>query len=299
MKLLQLQRKMARAVMLPLTPAETMRSKSPDGRSMRAVAAQFIKPNDRLTSFERLEIYNRQYWFRILSALAEDFPGVRAVLGERRFDAMAKAYLADCPSTSFTLRNLGSRLPSWLRAHPKYLGPRKDLALDMARLEWAHVEAFDGKAEPVLRPEEIKGGAPAGLRLHLQPYLQLLDLHYAVDDLVIAISENEEGLSIVSNAMTERRHHAREKKAVRLRRQPIFLAVHRSQEDNTVYYRRLERAEFFLLTALRDGKSLGAASAVAVRKGPLHPKHCAKAIQAWFHNWAALGWFCTPDKHRG
>jgi hypothetical protein len=86
---------------------------------------------------------------------------------------------------------------------------------------------------------------------------------------------------------------------VRLRRQPIYLAVHRSQEDNTVYYRRLERAEFFLLTALRDGKSLGAASAVAVRKGPLHPKHCAKAIQAWFHNWAALGWFCTPDKQRG
>ncbi len=28
----------------------------------------FIKPNDRLTSFERLEIYNRHYWFRVLSA---------------------------------------------------------------------------------------------------------------------------------------------------------------------------------------------------------------------------------------
>src|SRR5271155_1960841 len=112
MTLLQLQRKMARAVMLPLTPAENMRAKSPGGRSMRAVAAELIKPNDRLTSFERLEIYNRQYWFRILSALAEDFPGVRAVLGERRFDAMAKAYLTDCPSASFTLRNLGSRLPA-------------------------------------------------------------------------------------------------------------------------------------------------------------------------------------------
>ena len=75
MKLLNLQRRMARAVMTPLTSSERMRAVAPDGRSMRAVATQIIKPNDRLTSFERLEIYNRQYWFRVLSAFAEDFPG--------------------------------------------------------------------------------------------------------------------------------------------------------------------------------------------------------------------------------
>ena len=66
MKLAALQRRMARAVMTPLTPSEHMRARAPNGRSMRKEAAAFIKPNDRLTSFERLEIYNRQYWWRIL-----------------------------------------------------------------------------------------------------------------------------------------------------------------------------------------------------------------------------------------
>src|SRR6202451_4668214 len=117
MKLLSLQRRMARAVMTPLTPSERMRSTAPDGRSMRAVASEIIKPNSRLTSFERLEIYNRQNWFRVLAGFAEDFPGLRAVLGERKFDAVAKAYLIDCPSESFTLRNLGSRIEPWLRKH--------------------------------------------------------------------------------------------------------------------------------------------------------------------------------------
>src|SRR5215472_9984008 len=98
MKLLDLQQKMARAVMTPLTPSEHMRPVSANGRSMRRVAAEFIKPNDRLTSFERLEIYNRQYWFRILSALSDDFPGLRAIIGESRFDKMAVEYLYDCPS---------------------------------------------------------------------------------------------------------------------------------------------------------------------------------------------------------
>src|SRR5271156_6407630 len=134
MKLLNLQRRMARAVMTPLTRSERMRAVAPDGRSMRAVANQIIKPNDRLTSFERLEFYNRQYWFRVLSAFAEDFPGLRAVLGGRRFAATANAYLIDCPSKSFTLRNLGSRLVGWLEAHPAWSGKRQNPAVDMARL---------------------------------------------------------------------------------------------------------------------------------------------------------------------
>ena len=52
-----------------------------DGRPMEEAAADFIKPNDRLSSFERLEIYNRQYWFRVLDCLWDDYPGLRAVLG--------------------------------------------------------------------------------------------------------------------------------------------------------------------------------------------------------------------------
>ena len=105
-----IQRAMFDAVRQPLTTSEGMRRRTKDGRSLRKVAEEIIKPNDRLSSFERLEIYNRQYWFRILSALGEDFPGLRAIVGNRRFEKLAIAYLFDCPSHSFTLRNLGSRL---------------------------------------------------------------------------------------------------------------------------------------------------------------------------------------------
>ena len=75
MSLADLQREMAAAVMMPLTPDEVMRPTAPDGRAMTEVAASFIAPNSRLTSFERLEIYNRQYWFRVLYAIARGFSG--------------------------------------------------------------------------------------------------------------------------------------------------------------------------------------------------------------------------------
>jgi hypothetical protein len=294
MKLLGLQRTMARAVMQPLTASERMQHKAPDGRPMGSYAARFIKPNDRLTSFERLEIYNRQYWFRLLSSMTEDFPGVRSVLGERRFDAMCKAYLVDCPSRSFTLRNLGSKLESWLRAHPKWAGKKQVLALDIARLEWGDIEAFDGEVKPALRTEDLAQAGGGELTLRLQPYVQLLSLHYPVDDLLLAVRKEDEDTDFASNAFAERRKRKRVHAVAKLKPGEIFLVVHRI--DNSVYFRRVSADEFAVLTALRKGKTLGKAIDAALRKSSIPFGEQAASVQQWFQNWATLGWFCRPEK---
>ena len=98
---------------------------------------------------------------------------------------MCKAYLTDCPSRSFTLRNLGSRLEAWLRKHPKWAGGQQAPALDMVRLEWADIEAFDGKQEQPVQADDLRGAAATRLRLALQPYITLLELRYPVDDLLL------------------------------------------------------------------------------------------------------------------
>jgi hypothetical protein len=293
MKLLELQRTMAGAVMRPLTFSERMQRTAPDGQSMRAYASRFIKPNDRLTSFERLEIYNRQYWFRLLSSMVEDFPGLRAVLGATRFENMSRAYLTDCPSRSFTLRDLGSQLESWVHVHPKWAGKKQALALDIVRLEWAEIEAFDSKAEPPLQPEDLKASAGPHLRLRLQPYIRLLSLRYPVDDLLLDIKKSEEDSDFASNAFQERKKRKRVQAVAKLKPEPIWLAVHRI--DNSVYFRRLEPEEFALLSALHQGKTLEKAMAQAFRGSKIPQSDLAETIQRWFHNWAVLGWFCKPD----
>jgi hypothetical protein len=290
MNLLAIQRQMAAAVMTPLTPSERMRQVAPNGRSMRAVANKIIKPNDRLTSFERLEIYNRQYWFRVLSGFAEDFPGLRAILGTRAFDKVAEAYLKDCPSTSFTMRNIGSKLEPWLRKHPKFAGPRQHLALDMVRLEWAEINAFDGKRENPLTPADLAEANPAKLRLGLQLYITLLDLKYPVDDLLLAVRKDAEDVSVASNAMSERHKTKRVKAVASMKPGQIFLAVHRMGEE--VYFRRLEREEFAILSFLRDGKSLNAAIDAGLRQSATPATERPLLIQKWFQTWSTLGWFC-------
>jgi hypothetical protein len=265
-----------------------MRQRTRDGQSLRSIANQIIKPNDRLTSFERLEIYNRQYWFRILSALSEDFPGLRTIVGEKRFEKMAIAYLWNCPSQSFTLRNLGSRLEGWLRAHPEYVAKVETLALDMVRLEWAEIEAFDEAAKPKLTEADLPalGSDP---RFELQPYIRLLDLQYPVDDLLISIRSELEEIDIVSNAVAERVVRSGSKRRMMPKPLRVFLAVHRV--DGSVYFKRLDREAFEILWALRSGQKLSDA-VDAVDWSGRQPDEAMLEVQQWFAYWSAQGWFC-------
>ncbi len=123
MNLLELQRRMSQDVMRPLTPDLSMQAMV-EGVPMDEIAASYIKPNSLLTSFERLEIYNRQYWFRVIAAVSEDFPALQVVLGQEKFDSLVLGYLRENPSTSFSLRNLGARLPAWLASYPELAGPQ-------------------------------------------------------------------------------------------------------------------------------------------------------------------------------
>jgi len=291
MSLEQIQREMAAAVMQPLTPDEDMRSTRVDGLSMTQVAESFIAPNSRLTPFERLEIYNRQYWYRVLGSLAEDFPALRSVVGARAFHALTEAYLTAHPSHSFTLRNLGSQLPEWLAANPKYAGRRHRLALDVARIEWAFVEAFDSAEHAPLTLDQIST-LDAGSRLALQPHLRLIPLSYPADDLVLGLHQGEKRQTSEAGV----RHDDEEEppvKLARLRLCPTWLAAHRV--DFSIYYLRLSREEFLTLSAIRQEISLIDALETGFTGSRISARRRPQMVQQWFGNWAELGWICAPD----
>jgi Putative DNA-binding domain len=234
MTLLELQRRMAEDVRRPLTADYEMRQTTDDGASVEAIAVSYISANDRLSSFERLEIYNRQYWFRLISAVSEDFPTLNALLGSRRFGLLILAYLNKNPSTSWTLRDLGAKLPGFLASHPELTGRRYFLAVDVAQLEWAYVDAFDRKHRVPLTTEEAQAIRPES-RLSLQPHLQLLELSYPVDSLVLAVKKCAPEAEIVSGAASRRESQTRLKLPT-MRQERVWLAVYRELVDGYAVY---------------------------------------------------------------
>jgi hypothetical protein len=298
MKLVELQRRMAAAIMQPLAHDDRQSSKTKIG---------YIKPNDRLTSLERIEIYSRSYWFRVIDSMYEDFPGLRAVLGQRAFDRAVRTYLADCPSISYTLRDLGSRFGAWLKRNPSCASSklaiarlaiaRLAIANDMFQLEWAHIESWDAADRKILGPEDLIELGPA-LRMGLQPHVRLLDLHYPVDELRIRANETAEEHEDASNAPSKLKTRRLSAAAARLRREPVFIAVHRL--DFSIYYRRLSREEFQLLSAIRDSKNIGAALAAFYKSSSMPVDELEPLIGNWFAIWAELGWLCArPPSGKG
>jgi hypothetical protein len=270
----EIQQRMGNAVMHPLTANDQAPQR------LKAEAEAIIKRNDRLSSLERLEIYNRSYWFRVLDSLVEDFPGVRAIAGVREFHAMSRDYLLQHPSRSFTMRNLGSHLVPWLEANPNRIQSNQQLILDMARLEWAQIEAFDGAQRAVVTPEVwARAGEDAGLTL--QPYIRLVDARHAVDDLLLEIKKLE-----VSNAKVA---SWRRKRLALIEPEECCIVVHRA--EYSVCYRRVEREAFQLLQALQAGDSLGEALEKAFSSSAVPQERWPALVQEWFSLWMNLGWF--------
>jgi hypothetical protein len=288
-ELRQLERLAGAVIMRPLSPHWRMQKKWTDNRDMRQVTAEFIKPNDRLTSFERIEIYNKQYWFRLIDIFYDDFPGLRAILGRLKFNRLAKEYITAHPSTSFTMRNLGRFLPGFIEKNPRLAQPRFKLALEMARFEWAQVEAFDGKSLPALTVDDLLGKDPAKLRLALQPYISVLELHYPLDDYILQLKKSADRGG-ASNAVEE----ISPEKSKAKRRPPIprekqtHLVVHRV--NNQLYYKKIDRRAYRLLASLDRGSTVGKALKVAFADVPN-----ADLIRDWFQTWTELGWFCKPN----
>jgi hypothetical protein len=148
---------------------------------------------------------------------------------------------------------------------------------------------------PPLKKENVTGANPATLRLRLQPYVQLLDLRYPVDDLLLAVKgKNQDDPDFASNAFREKHRRKRVAAVARLKPAPIFLVVHRV--DYFVYFRRIEREEFHILHALRAGRTLEQAVAGAFRGSAMAEEQRAQHVAQWFHTWSALGWFCCADQ---
>lgn len=289
MTLLDFQRRMAEDVSRPLTDDFAMQPSAPDGSPISELIATYVKPNDQLSSFERLEIYNRQYWFRLIAAVSEDFPALNAILGTRRFDELILAYLKENPSTSFSLRDLGAKLPSWLVHHPELAASHHDLAVDVARLEWAYIEAFDSASQLPLNDADLARLTPESV-LTLQPHVQLLALRYAADELVLAAHKSKPDNGIASNAVTAKRISKR-RRLPRPRRSLIYLVVHRYQDS--VYCRRIDQEEFQLLTAIQNGDPLAMVVDKAFHQTALPPSEQPTKIRDCFAHAAELGWLAT------
>lgn len=263
-----------------------------------------ITPSQALSSVERLDIYNRSYFARLLECMRAEYSVLATALGDELFDSFALGYLQQYPSVSYTLTDLGERFPDYLaetrprgeiaRDVPADLaadtaecsdglgirpteveGDWPEFLIDLARLERTINVVFDGpgaEGTPLLDREQLAAIPPESwpaARLECVPCLRLLFFSYPINDYFTAIRRGEQP------DLPER--------------SASYLAV--TRRDYRVYRYPLTAAQFHLLQALNTGESVGTAISIAAEHSTVPDEQFANDLRDWFFQWMGAGFF--------
>ena len=128
--------------------------------------------SERLPARERLAIYNRAYFYRLLDALASVFEQTKRVLGDSEFERLGLSYVAQHPSMHPAVERIGRSFPEYLQsvATPGFV-------VDLAALEWARLCALvAGNPPSIAQLAAIEPSRFPHARLRFVPSLYVLEL---------------------------------------------------------------------------------------------------------------------------
>jgi hypothetical protein len=166
-----------------------------------------------------------------------------------------EAYLLACPSSSFTLRHLGSRLADFTATWDGVDETTRRWFSALARLEYARMEIFEAAEWEPVPPDQLTAAV-----LGLQPHVVLLDLPVPADQCA-----DWDGFSPEDEA-------------------PVHLAVWRGESGGASQC-RVDPIEFELLSRLRRGCTLATLFAEPIDREPT-----PEEVSGWFANWQSRRW---------
>lgn len=247
-----------------------------------------ILPSQALGSAERLQVYGRAYYSRLIECLIAQFPAVHHAIGDEAFIGLAYGYLIQHPSRSYTLGSLGASFDSYLQATrpprsdaAESAGPEfADFLIDLAQLERTYNEVFDGPGPEQtrsLQTTDIEGLSAeefGNCRLKLHACVRLLELRFPVHEFASAVRKQIEPSAPIAR--------------------PVFLVV--TRRDYIVRRIEITRTQFELLSAMARHATLGEALAEACTGPDVDPERIVTDLRRWFQEWTAAPLFAQLDR---
>ncbi len=229
------------------------------------VGGEIVRDAANARSFQRLDVYNGGYLARLIEVLESDHDALKYALGEDAWFVVARDYVYAHPSHHPNLNRFGAHLRDFLADRDL---PHRDFYVDLARLHWAMVEAFDA---PEFEPLDVQPLATltqeqwAGVVFTPNPSVRLLRFDYPVNGFLQAFYDGKD----------PERPEAAES----------FVVAYR--KDGRVWRVKLPEPIYHILSALVAGRPF----AEALEAGGEHDED----VGGWFQEWSADGLFVTAQ----
>jgi hypothetical protein len=223
-----------------------------------------VRGNARESAETMFGVYRNAYWARLVEALGNDLPGLKALMGDDAFDTMARAYVARHPSQHPSIRWAGRHLAEFLATEAPYRD--QPWFTDMARFDWALAFAFDAADAPAAGLADLVGVPPefwGSIRLAFHPTLDAFRITTPVDEARPGLLESAD-VTIDRQARCDR-------------------AIMAWRIGHDVKFRAIDALEDAVLQAMRDGATFGDMCELTAQQtgAEAAPLHAAQILQGW------------------
>lgn len=252
---------------------------SPSGMLIAEEAARYIIPSASLRPHQRMQIYNQQYWWRLLNALHDNFPFVTRLFGYQAFnEEIGIPYLLKYPPNNWSLNLLGERLAKWIGE--EYRAPDQPFILNATQLDWAFMASFLAPQKPPLNLSHLDKENPEkflSYPLYLQPHIKLFKWDYDL------LTFREIFLKQKVEYWTENDFPTLPKERT------YFFVLYRSPKNN-ILWKEISSGEYALLDILKAGSTIEAACEFLEEQETAIYEQAVANLQNWFQNWAVRQW---------
>lgn len=224
-----------------------------------------VRPGPRSSASQRLDVYRESYVARLVECLSDDYPALQYALGDQDFAQLARGYVDAHPSRSASLNYFGRDFASFCAQQH---GSERAFSAELARLEWALVEAIHAPESQPIAADRLADIAPEAwpnARFAANPSLCVLCFDHPVNAFYQAYRDDR----------------APELPA------PAASAVAVYRCGNALWRADLAPARCALLSDLLAGSVLGEALERAAADGGASEAD----VLAWFGEWMRDGFF--------
>lgn len=266
----------------PIDDDSRMNPLSPSGQPMEIEAADFIAPSPTLRPAQRIQLYNQQYWWRLLNTMQEAFPLVTRLFGFYDFNrTIAVPYLVKYPPRHWSLSLIGDRLSQW--AEDNYTAEDKTLVLDAIKLDWSFNYCFIAPELPSLSTEQSSTIDPNNLlkkKVYTQPHLHLFSFDADM------FQFRAEFLKHPPDYWMD--HDFPELKHGKVNFYCLFRTL-----NNDISWKEITEVEYQLLRLFRTGTSIEKACNWLENQESSLCDMAMQNLHLWFQEWTVRRWLTT------
>lgn len=283
-QLKSIQKWFAGIITTPVDINNCIRTISPNGKPIDQEASKYIAPSPTLLPHQRIQIYNQQYWWRLISIMHDNFPMLTRLFGYNDFNyTFAIPYLEKFPPNHWSLNTLGNNFPQWVQKH--YQKKDRELIINCAFIDQAFCSIFVMGNYPELHPDQFPNPRdPSSIlehKLYLQPYVQVFSLNmHLFKWRELLLKEKVEYWEDHDFPELEKNGH-------------YYIVFYRTK-NNSLSWKDISEAEFRLLKAFQKGATLEEAC-LSLEGHSSIMKDYEERLPEWFQDWTLRHWLSLSN----